>query len=286
MLARLTLASLAVLLLAGCGAAQSSERPAVARYIRQAGRLERQLATPLAAVSRAGASFALAQGPKATLVDRLAGGGADQALQRASGQIESVRRRLAALPAPASATRLRTMLLKLVDLQVAATRELAMLVVFVPRFASTIRPLGPATRRLELALSQRSAYGAAAVAAAYAAKAAALRRFQASADLVLRRLRRLRPPAVSRPGYRAQLAALSGMSSTAGRLAQALGNGPQSDVAQLLSEFDRAALSTQSNGAQKAQIAAVRAYDSQSDKMAALSNQITRERLRLANTPG
>jgi hypothetical protein len=252
--------------------------------MKQAGQIEAALAAPLAGVSQAGAHFGQAQTARATLVDRLVGASAEPALLSAWRQIESLRGRLAALPAPAPATRLRSLVLQMVDLEARTTREVAMLVAFLPRFAAALRPLGPATQRLELVLSQRSAYGAAAVAAAYAGKAAALRHFQSSADAILGRLRRLRPPAVSRPGYRAQLVALEGMSTDAGLLARSLENGAQGDVGQLLTDFDRAALSTQSAAAQNAQIASIRVYDSQPDKLATLSVEIDRERARLADT--
>ena len=280
---RLTVALLAMLLPAGCGG-QHSQRPAVANYITQAGRIEAALDTPLTAVTQAGAGFAKARGRHARLVDRLAGAGAERILLHASTQIASLRARLAALPAPPPATRLRRLLLERVDLQARLTREVAALVAFVPRFAAALGPLGPATRGLEVSLSQRSAYGAAAVTAAYAAKATALRRFQASVDTVLVRLRRLRPPAVSRPGYRAQVAALVGMSTSAGRLARSIAAGPHGDVSPILAAFDRAAVSTQSVAVQKAQIAAIRSYDAQSGKLDALTRAIDDERLRLSNT--
>ena len=280
---RLTVALLAMLLPAGCGG-QHSQRPAVANYITQAGRIETALATPLTAVTQAGAGFARARSHHARLIDRLAGAGSERTLLHASKQIESLRARLAAVPAPPAVTRLRALLLERVDLQARLTRQVAALVVFVPRFAAALRPLGPATRRLEVSLSQRSAYGTAAVAAAYAAKAAALRRFQASVGDVLVRLRRLRPPAVSRPGYQAQVAALVGMSTSAGRLARSIAAGPQGNVQPVLAAFDRAALSTQSVAVQKAQIAAIRSYDAQSGKLDGLTRAIDNERLRLSDT--
>lgn len=289
MLGPTTLATLAVVLAAGAASAagcgsQPSQRPAAARYIRQAAAIETALATPLAEVTQSGTDFAQAQSGHATVLARLGSGSAEPTLRRASGQIESLRRRLAEIPAPAQVTRLRTLMLELIDLQERTTRQVALLVAFEPRFGAELRPLGPATQRLELALSQRSAYGAAAVAAAYSTKAAALRSFQASVDAVIGRLHRLQPPTVSKPGYRAQLQALTGMSTSAGDLASSLANGPQGNVGQLLRNFDRAALSTQTKAVQKAQIAAVRAYDAQAARMSTLTAEIDRERQRLVNT--
>lgn len=292
MRARLTHAALARFLPAACGAillaacgSQQSERPAVAGYIKQAGQIETQLATPLADVSQAGSEFAQARpGGHTNSVLRLPSVGPESTLLSAWTRIESVRRRLAALPAPAAAARLRTLLLELTDFEAGATREVASLVAFLPRFAATLAPLGPATQRLDRALSQPSVYGAAAVAAAYTSKAAALRRFQRSVDAIRAGLVRLHPPPVSTPGYRAQLGSLRGMSVNAGKLATALSQGTVANVQQLLTDFDRAALSTESRAVQKAEIASIRAYDSQSAKAAELSAQVDSERQRLADT--
>lgn len=272
-------------MVSGCGGQQSQDqRPAVARYIKQAGQIEAQLATPLTAVTQAGAEFASDQRGHTTSGRPVLGNSEEYSLLRAWAQIESLRRRLAAVPAPAPAARLRTMLLDMTDLQASSTREVARLVLFVPQFAAALAPLGPATQRLELTLSHRGAYGAAAVAAAYATKAAALRRFQRAVDAIRSRLQRLHPPRVSESGYRAQLAALAGMSASAGKLAAVLDGGAQGDVQELLTDFDRAALSTQSSAVQKAQIASIRAYDSQSEKLAELSARIDQERQQLADT--
>ena len=273
------------LLVAGCGGQQSrSQRPAVAQYIKQDGQIEAQLATPLAAVTQAGAEFASEQPGRHAASGGGLGNSEEYALQHAWAQIESLRRRLAAVPAPTPAARLRMMLLELTDLEASSTREVARLLLFVPQFTAALRPLGPATQRLELTLSQRSAYGSAAVAAAYASKANALRRFQRAVDAIRGRMEQLHPPRVSQSGYRAQLAALAGMSASAGKLATALAGGAQGNIQQLLTDFDRSALSTQSTAVQKAQIASIRAYDSQSEKVAELSTQIDRERQRLADT--
>jgi hypothetical protein len=74
------------------------------------------------------------------------------------------------------------------------------------------------------------------------------------------------------------------MSTSAGRLADALAGGAPTNVAPLLVAFDRAATSNQTVAVQRAEIAAVRAYDAQSVKLETLSRQIERERLRLADT--
>ena len=132
-------------------------------------------------------------------------------------------------------------------------------------------------------LSRRSAAGAPAVAGVYATKAAALRNFQATVDAILARLRKLRPPPVSKPGYVAQLVSLGGMGNSAGRLAAALAHGAPSNVQPVIAQFDNAATSTHAVAVQRAEIAAARAYNSRSAALAGLSREVALERARLAN---
>jgi signal transduction histidine kinase len=273
------LASAAALLVAGCGHS-SSQRPAVARYIQRVDSVEAELAAPLASVTQLGAQFARQQGLGGS---SLSGFVAQGTISGALGRIVAVRRQLAAIPAPAPAGRLRSLLLQVVDGQIRLTRELGKLIVFLPRFSHALAPLGPAMQRLEGALSQQSAYGTAAVAAVYADKAAALRSFQAELQRILGQLRRLQPPAVSKPDYDAQISALKGMSANAGRLAGAIAQGPQGNVQPLLTAFDQAAASAQSQAVQRAHAAAVKSYNGQIARISNLSEEANRERLRLAN---
>lgn len=280
-LAAVALATVA-LLAAGCGQ-QQSQRDAVATYLKQVDKVESALARPLATVTTIGNQFAQEQSSGGTLTT-LVTTSHRQALLGAWSQITMLRSHLAAIRTPFAASRLRGMLLAIVDGQARLTRELAELVEFLPRFGATLRPLVHATRRLELALAQQTVAGAAAISAVYASKAAALRQFKRSVDGVVTQLLRLQPPAVSRPQYETELASLKGMSSSAGRLAGALTSGAQANVQKLLLGFDRAATLSQTIPAQKAQIAAVRAYDNQSTLIQQLSQAAERERLRLANT--
>jgi hypothetical protein len=66
-------------------------------------------------------------------------------------------------------------------------------------------------------------------------------------------------------------------------LAGALTGGPHGNIRQLLVDFDKAAASTQTIAAQKAHIAAVKAYDGQTSRLATLLRAAEEERLRLAN---
>jgi hypothetical protein len=279
---RTTFATLAVVVLAaGCGQ-QATPRSEVASYVKQVNKIESALARPLATVATTGSAFAHEQAAGGTLTNLLTTSH-EQALLGAWAKIVALRARLAAVKAPQAAVRLRGLLLEIIDGQAGLTRELAQLVEFLPRFSAALRPLAPATRRLELALAQQSTATSSSVAAAYAGKAAALRQFKHAVDAVVAHLGGLEPPPVSHPQYQTQLASLKGMSSSAGRLASALVGGQQGSVQPLLVRFDRAAALNQTTAAQKAQIAAVRAYDGESSRLQQLSQAAEEERLRLAN---
>lgn len=199
---------LLALLAGGCGQQQSSQRPAVAEYVKQVNTIEAALATPLASVASAGSQFSqvqraggnvLSQRPAGKSILTL-GPSPEQTLQKAWIEIRALRTRLAAVRTPPTAERLRALLLELIDGQAAMTRQIAELVAFLPRYTAALGSLAPAIRRLETALNQRTAYGAAAVTAVFASKAAALRGFQSTTSSMLVRLRRLRPPPSRSPG--------------------------------------------------------------------------------------
>ena len=283
--------SLLALVAGGCGK-QSSQRPAIARYVKQVNTIEAALAAPLASVTSAGNAFSreqrsggdvLSQRPAGKSILVL-GPSPEQTLQKALTRIRALRARLAAIGAPPAAGHLRVLLLELIDGDAAMTRELAELVTYLPAYAATLGSLGPATRQLETVLSRRTAYGAAAVRAVFATKAAALRRFQVTTGTLVLQLHRLRPPPVSQPGYAAEVTALQGMGASAGRLAAMLAAGGSANVRPVLAQFDRAAGNGETVAVQRAEIAADRAYDSRVSALNALSQKVTLERLQLSNT--
>jgi hypothetical protein len=269
--------------LAACGSSHSSSRPAVARYIRAVDRIELALKTPLANVTRAGSQ--LASAPKqTTLLGNLARAGNEHTLALALSKIEAAEARLSALPTPAVAQHLRSLLLSLTAAEADLTHQLRLLAVFLPRFSAALSPLGSATLALEKVLGQTQAYGTTAVSALYAAKAQALRHFEGVTTTIVSRLHRLDPPRVSLPQYRVELSALRGMARASGRLASALASGAPGNVAPMLVAFDRAAAATRTRSAQRAQIAAIKAYDATTARLNTLASAVTRERLRLSNT--
>jgi hypothetical protein len=286
---------LLTLLLGGCGNTHKTPRAAVAAYLTEVNAVEKQLAPPLVSVTRTIVQFARQSrasgaprkkgaGAGALGQFRVVPGGQADALLHADAQIKGLRGRLATLPAPGPAQRLRTLLLELVDRQATLTHQMAKLVVFLPGFSQAMAPLGPALVRLERVLSVAQAQGPAAVAAVYAQKSAALRGFRAIALTIQRSLRRLDPPVVSLPSYRAQVRAVQGMARSAEGLAAALGASSTAAARPLLAQFSRAATGPTSLTAQRAQIAAIHAYDAQIASLNRLAEAASRERLRLSRT--
>lgn len=275
---------LVALTAAGCGSQAQAPAHREAAYISQVNRIERQLATPLQTVTRTSAQAAGNRAPAGTARARRAVHAEETSLDTSLSQIGALRGQLAAVPVPAPERHLRALLLAVADQQASLTRQTAQLISFLPAFSTTLSPLGPATTRLKRVLAISQAYGAAAVQAVDAEKAAALRAFRATVDGIVSRLRRLRPPVVSRPEYRAQVDSLEGMSRAAGRLAATVTTGDAAGIAPQLVAFDRAAGAARSVAEQKAQAAADRAYNAQVARVQSLSSAAAAERLRLAQT--
>ena len=268
-------------LLVACGgssAQRSGHR--VAAYLRQINVIEHQLSTPLATVTRTSATVGRAAAAAAQRSSR----GQVATLLVAEARIRRLGGRLAALPAPAPAAHLRTLLVRLADGQAQLTDQTARLIAYLPALRSDLRPLSKDLLALERVLAVNQAKGAGAVQTVYAQKAAALRTFGGQVEAIAGRLLRVHPPSVALPDYRGQLHSLDGMSSAAGRLAGDLATDHTSAIGGLLTRFDRAAAATGTVALQRAQRAAVRAYDLQVHQLTLLSAQADAARLSLART--
>lgn len=199
-------------------------------------------------------------------------------LARASTQIEALRRKLEAIPAPAAARKLRILVLLLAGGEADMTDELSRLFRFLPRYGNALGQLGPATTQLRSALAATGSSSNAR--AVLDEKAKALDRYRVEVESLARTLGPLKPPAVAKPEYDSELKALSAMNATAGSLAQSL-RSASSDVTSKLVAFDRAAVQTESVPAQKAEIAAVKSYDARVARLNTLAQQIASVRLKL-----
>jgi hypothetical protein len=268
-------------LLAGCGGHSSSQRPALASYINQVNAIEKQLQQPFQAVTDAGSQFA-SSNSAGKGKGRQSASALERKLQHALAQIRADGRHLAQIPPPPVAVHLHTLLIQLVHGEAGMTTELARLIYFLPRFSSILSSLTPATGKLQAALrvTQPLGFGAAGVTAELAVKAKALHTYEQTLFVTIKRLRRLAPPALSQPQFVTQIKTLERMQASAGKLANGLAGGG-SNVPALLGAFDRAAAGNQTVAAQRAQIAAIKAYDAKAATLDKLAKAVELERIRL-----
>jgi hypothetical protein len=271
--------------LAGCGHQQpSAQRTAVAAYLKRVQRVETRFTKPLATATQTGSKLAHGVSGGSGSFGKLALASTEGTLTAAIAQMQSLRAQLAAIPAPAATGHLRTLVLQLADRQIGLAREVGGLVTFLPQFNAAMRPLPAAIGRLQGVLRLSGSYTPAVLATVYAQKATALRRFKSAVAAIAADLARLHPPAVSAPGYRTQLASLRGMSTAAGRLAAALTAANAAAIRPQLIAFDRAATLNRTTGAQRAQIAAIRAFNADVNSLRTLATKIDVERYRLDTT--
>jgi hypothetical protein len=252
-----------VLAAAGCGGGGPSSRDLVASYIDRVNAVQVKLVQPTKAVSDAGRELAK---PKA---DRAA---AERKLRRAALRIDALRKQLAAIAVPAEARKLRSMLIDRMQRQAALAREAAALVAFVPAFQAALQPLAAAGSELKAALTRGTASDV---------EAAALDTYAATLDTALGQLRHVEPPPVSAAEYATQVQTLERVRAAATALARALREQRADDLPRLLRSFQQAALGNQSLAAQRARIAAVRAYNERVRSLDQLAARIDKERLRL-----
>lgn len=268
MRACLVVATLAALLVSGCGG--QSKRAAVSGYITRVDDVERGMAGPLAEVTQVNQAFAKSQTkPKAAAN-----------LATSERTLRTLQKKLKNITPPPEAKRLHALLLALVGHEVSLAHELAALATFVPRFQSSLQPLAAADNALKKQLGETTK-GTAATKALDAKKELELEQYAATIDAVIAELQKLQPPAVWRPGYTAQMSSLEQLRSTALALAQAIRTDAAAAIPTLLQRFDAAAVSDQSVAVQKQQIAAVKAYDARIKTIVSLARKVQLERARL-----
>ncbi len=282
------LAAVAIALaLAGCGGTNDAPRSQLAGYLTQVDRIERRLGTPVTTIDQVDHQLTASAGRQPTSGPgdpHLTLSTEQRWLQQAAIQIRAVQARLRGLPAPASATHLKALLVDLAGRQADLAVQTRRLAAFMPGLSHSLRPLGPAVVTLERALAVNRAYGAAAVQQVYARKAAALRAFADTLGGILASVDRLRPPTSSQPTYQAERRSLQRMRTASLTLAGDLAGGQTSQIAVVLRAFDRAVALPASRATQQAEAAAIRDYDRRVGQLSALVAAANRERLRLVAT--
>ena len=268
----------------------SPERRAVSAYIADVNAIQHEMAAPLTRVMFAYRDFTAKGGSKK---------GAPRELAQAAATLKTLERRLVALPYPREARKLRASLLVLIRREADVTREVTLLAGFAPRYVSTLHGVRVASLRLDASLAkidipaprvlrgtkqaivraQRAFRSSARQAAG--AQAAAIDAYDRRIAQVLAQLVRLRPPPALTPQYRAQIRALRAVTAAGAELATHLRGGDRSGVPALSRRFSLASRTAETLAVQRAQIAAVRAYDRRGREVGAAAGAVETELARL-----
>jgi len=260
------LATLVIVLgLAGCG---NARRHAVARYIESVNAIQNDMRLPLARVQYSYRRFVRAGSSPKT---------GSASLWPAVRSLRQLHDRLVRLQAPNEAAPMAHDLVLLTAREAAFAREVALFADYVPLYRRLLEPLGAAGRAFRASL--RRARGP-------AAQVVALRAYRKVVAPIVAGLDRLRPPPVLVPLHTRQVDALRRVGAAAGRLSTALERQDTARIGPLLSEFEAASQSTSSLGAQRAQIAAARAYNRRLYAIRSLAARIEQERLALNDRLG
>jgi hypothetical protein len=265
-LIRISAVAIAVSLLAAAGCGGTSRRTVVAHYIDGVNAIEAKLARPLLTISEADRDFAHPHPDVSSVLLRL---------RRSKARIHVLAGRLAALPPPPEARRLRRLLVELLDREQSLVGEVEKMAVFIPAFNRTLAPLGTANTELKRDLARKTSPDV---------KARALDRFRARVVSVEEALRKLHPPPSSEPAWSQQMAALERAKAAVEALSFALRHKEASVIPRLVHAFDVAAASNKTISAQRAEIAAVAAYDERIKSLDGLGTTIAREETRLERT--
>jgi hypothetical protein len=261
----------------------------VGAYIQSVDGLEQQMKVPLSRLLTAYNGFS---GLTTTPRERTRLAAADRTLRR-------FQTRLVALPAPHAATELRLLLIRLVGDEDGVAREIDELASFAPRFRGLLAGAALADTRLTRTLAgvkppkahvvRGTAKQIAAARAAFAVaargvetdEAMAVDGYDAALADTLRGLAALRPPPVLAPAYASEVRALRATVTSGAALARGFRQGNTKDAPELLRRFTEASRISGSLGAQRAELAAVKAYNSRVREIRAAQGRVQSELDRL-----
>ncbi len=284
----------AVIVTVAKGHGASPEHKATANYIKSADTIQQQMRVELTKATNAYRNFA---GGKVTA--KLA-----PQLAQAEQTLRTLEQRLRALPAPAVATRLRRLLVRLATAEVSLADEVGRLAGFSPKFIALLRSASAAGGELSKALGAVTPPSAHTIkgtkkqvaaaqakfrteaAQAAAAQADAIDAYDAKIAKLSRALARLDPPQVMRPAYSTQRRTLSATRKAGAALAQELRKKRRPEVAVYGRRFSIAARSATSVSAQKAEISAVKAYNKRVREIGGMQAAIQGEVARLQQKTG
>ena len=270
---------------------ESKQRKAVSAYIQKLNLIQSQMSVQLAKVRVAYGDLNAGSG-------RRKRAGAE--LATAAVTLSKLERRLVKAPAPADATKLRSLVVRLVAQEEALTRELHQLAVFTPRFSAYLQRLRTIGTRFDRALRAvpkpklkafRGTKARVAAAqrnfhvqekAARAAEASAIDAYVGALTGLLKGLETLHAPAVVAPAFSAEVRSLHDVTVTGAQLSAALRAPNAAPVADRIRAFTIAGREAARVAAQLAQIAAIKAYNGRSRAVRRTAAAVQTELRRLA----
>jgi hypothetical protein len=266
---RLALPAVAlVLLVSACGGGHE-RRDSLQAYITQVNATQVKMRKPLLQVERAYRDFGRKKGPTLTALE--------PRLAQSATTMRALEKKLRALHPPPDAKRLHGLIVQLVHAEGEIADEVVLLAQFAPRFSRALTPLAPAGRNL------RDAFKGAKTAKA---QAVALDAYAAALAGVLERLRPLEAPPAFAPALSSQRSTLAQVRTSAIELADGLRKNRRVALPTLIQRFTNAGLANQGLAAQKARIAAIKAYNRRVAHLVTLARKVDRERLRLERQLG
>ena len=269
---------------------ESRQRKAVAAYIDTVNLIQNQMHIQLTKVSLAYRDLAAGS---------LRRKDAPAELGAAAATLTRLDRRLIATPAPPQAAKLRSLLIKLIAQQAALTREVQQLAIFTPRFSLFVKRLRSISARFNSAMGAVAQPKRTAVHGTRAQVAAAQRAYQAQQDAaaaaqataidayvggiggLLKQLDTMTAPAVVAPTFDAEARSLHDITVTGAQLSAELRTPHRVHLNERIRAFTLAGREAGNVAAQRAQIAAVRAYNHRAHAVGTTSSAVQNELVRL-----
>lgn len=252
-----------VLLVAGCGGSDNTSEKSVSQYIADVNSIQHGLSLPLGQVALGYRQ--LANGSNLAKMQ--------PNLAKSARTIHTLERRIDALDPPVEAFRLDGMIRRLVGGEAQLADELALLAAYVHDAAPVLTQASAAGKSLHDALSAPRTRKA---------QADALDEYAAPLDAAAKQLSKLEAPPVVAPSQRTQIQTYRLIAERARALATALRNGKSG--AQEVHDLQVAVATSSSTEAQKARIAAIKAFNRRTAKLRKLEGDAQRERSRLERT--
>ena len=260
---RLAAAVGVVFLVAGCGGGGNGSEKSVSQYIENVNSIQHGLALPLGEVAAGYRQLATGSNLE-TMQPKLA---------KSARTIRTLQKRLEALQPPPEAVRLDQIIRRLVRGDAQLAGELSQLAAYVRDSAPVLTRATAAGTSLHDALSAPRTR---------AAQATALEAYAAPVGAAAKQLAKLEAPPVVSPSQHTQVRSFRLIATRARSLAAALRAGKSG--AQEVHDLQAAVASSSSTEAQKARIAAIKAFNRRTARLRRLEADAQRERNRLERT--